>query len=306
MPSLRRTQAAYGHSVWPRSRAILAVTVAMSLLSTDTGFAAWPWSREPAKVPPKRITVPKRVTAPKRAAAPKRVTAPKPASLKCEPSKLRVILDVGHTAQSQGALSARNIPEFDFNVQIARRIGDKLKSEGFVETSLLVTEGKAKRSLFKRVAAANQSKTDLLLSIHHDSVPDSLLEQWEFDGKKSHFSDRFSGYSLFVSPRNPRFEASLTFARLLGHQMKAQGLQYATQYTLPIMGRHRRKLLDKEVGVYRYDELVVLGRTQMPAILLEAGSIINRDEELAMSSPARQDMISAAVAGAVKEFCRSR
>ena len=140
MPSLRRTQAAYGHSVWPRSRAILAVTVAMSLLSTDTGFAAWPWSREPAKVPPKRITVPKRVTAPKRAAAPKRVTAPKPASLKCELSKLRVILDVGHTAQSQGALSARNIPEFDFNVQIARRIGDKLKSEGFVETSLLVTE----------------------------------------------------------------------------------------------------------------------------------------------------------------------
>ena len=44
----------------------------------------------------------------------------------------------------------------------------------------------------------------------------------------------------------------------------------------------------------------------MPAVLLEAGSIINRDEELAMNSPERQDMISAAVAGAVKQFCELR
>jgi N-acetylmuramoyl-L-alanine amidase len=41
----------------------------------------------------------------------------------------------------------------------------------------------------------------------------------------------------------------------------------------------------------------------MPAVLLEAGSIINRDEELKMSSTERQDIISSAVTAAVKEFC---
>jgi N-acetylmuramoyl-L-alanine amidase len=169
-----------------------------------------------------------------------------------------------------------------------------------------VTDGKARPSLFKRVAVANRSGADLLLSVHHDSVPDRLLEDWEFEGKKSHFNDRFSGYSLFVSHDNPQFELSLKFATLLGHQIKAQGLEYAKQYTLPIMGRYRRELLDKDVGVYRYDTLVVLERTRMPAVLLEAGSIINRDEELAMNSPERQELISAAVAGAVKEFCESR
>ena len=66
-------------------------------------------------------------------------------------------------------------------------------------------------------------------------------------------------------------------------------------FTLPIMGRYQRKLLDKEVGVYRYDELVVLSRTSMPAVLLEAGSIINRDEELLMESADRQSLISAAL-----------
>jgi N-acetylmuramoyl-L-alanine amidase len=83
-------------------------------------------------------------------------------------------------------------------------------------------------------------------------------------------------------------------------------MDYARQYTLPIMGRYRHPLLDKDTGVYRYDELVVLRKTRMPAVLLEAGSIINRDEELAMTSPERQAMIASGVTAAVKEFCDPR
>jgi hypothetical protein len=44
----------------------------------------------------------------------------------------------------------------------------------------------------------------------------------------------------------------------------------------------------------------------MPAVLLEAGSIINRDEELRMSSHERQVLISAAVIDAVESFCAVR
>lgn len=238
-------------------------------------------------------------------AAPK-FRASKPVAPKCDRSKFSILLDVGHTAEAPGAKSARNVPEYDFNLRLAKRIEEKLKSEGFAATSLLVTNGEAKPSLFKRVTAANRSGAKLLLSIHHDSVPEPLVEEWDFEGAKSRFSDRFTGYSLFVSRRNPLFQTSLRFAALLGRQMKAEGLDYARQYTQPIMGRYRRKLLDKEAGVYRFDDLRVLGWTRMPAVLFEAGSIINREEELAMHSPERQDIISAAVAGAVKQFCDKR
>ena len=136
-------------------------------------------------------------------------------------------------------------------------------------------------------------------------MPNSLLEDWEFEGKKSHFSDRFSGYSVFVSRNNPDFETSLSFAELVAKEMKAQGLKYAQQYTLAIMGRYQHPLLNKETGVYSYDELIVLRKTKMAAVLLEAGSIINRDEELKMDSPERRDIISGAVAAAVKEFCEA-
>ena len=183
------------------------------------------------------------------------------------------------------------------------RLKEKLKAEGFAETRLLLTEGKARRSLVKRVDAANNLRADLFLSIHHDSVPNKFLEDWEFEGKKSHFSDRFSGYSVFVSRNNPDFKTSFAFAELIGKEMKAQGFDYAKQYSQAIMGRYQRELLNKETGVYRYDELIVLRKTRMAAVLLEAGSIINRGEELKMDLPERRDIISNAVATAVREFC---
>jgi N-acetylmuramoyl-L-alanine amidase len=41
----------------------------------------------------------------------------------------------------------------------------------------------------------------------------------------------------------------------------------------------------------------------MPAVLLEAGSIINRDEELLLRSPAHRALITASVTEAVERFC---
>jgi N-acetylmuramoyl-L-alanine amidase len=242
------------------------------------------------------------------AALARKVAKPKPpqSEVKCETPKFRIVVDVGHTPDSYGALSARNDTEFGFNFRLARLITAKLKAEGFAATRLLVTDGKARPSLFKRVNAANDGRADLFLSIHHDSVPDKLIETWEFDGANSYFSDRFSGHSLFVSQRNPHFAASLMLARMIGRQLKEQDLHYASQYTLPVMGRYRRQLLDKDVGVYRYDGLVVLSQTRSAAVLLEAGSIVNRDEEMAMNSPERQEMIAGAVAVAMREFCARR
>jgi N-acetylmuramoyl-L-alanine amidase len=315
---------------WPRRRTIIAALAAMALLPIEVSDAGWlsdvfKSSSKPAKSAkqaksPKHVTSRKPATLAKPAASPKRRTVKlaalgpvslSPAALKlatprCDPSKFRIVLDVGHTAESEGAISARNVSEFVFNLRLAKRIEEKLKAEGFAQTKLLLTEGKARRSLVKRVAAANNLPADLLLSIHHDSVPNKFLEDWEFEGRKSHFSDRFSGYSVFVSRDNPDFQTSLSFAELIGKEMKAQGLEYATQYTQAIMGRHQRPLLNKETGVYRYDELIVLRKTRMAAVLLEAGSIINRDEELKMSSPERRDIISSGVTAAVKEFCEPR
>ncbi|MBV8753764.1 MAG: N-acetylmuramoyl-L-alanine amidase [Hyphomicrobiales bacterium] len=232
--------------------------------------------------------------------------APKAAGATCDRAAFGLVLDVGHTAQVPGAKSARGALEFDFNLRLAKLIEQQLIEAGFAKTVLLVTEGPALAGLARRVARANAAHADLLLSIHHDSVPDSMLEKWDYNGEPHIFSDRFKGHSLFVSYENRDRKDSLRFARLLGLALKSRGLQYTPHYTDKIMGHRRRELIDAEAGVYRFDRLVVLKYPQMPAVLLEAGSIINRDEELLMGTPEHQAVIAAAVVEAAEGFCRER
>lgn len=232
--------------------------------------------------------------------------AAKPAAGKCDRAKFRIILDVGHTRESYGALSARSVPEFEFNLNLARRIEERLKADGFAEAWLMITEGKARPSLMTRVARANKRGADLFLSIHHDSVPGIYNESWEFEGKKRAFNDLFAGYSVFVSKLNPHYRESLRFARLVGNEMASQDLVFARQYDQWFMGKYQRELLDHEAGVYRYDQLIVLKMTKMPAVLLESGSIINRDEEVKMASEEHKDKVATAVLDAVSEYCNTR
>jgi N-acetylmuramoyl-L-alanine amidase len=232
--------------------------------------------------------------------------AAKPAAGKCDRSKFRIILDVGHTKESYGAMSSRNVPEFEFNLNLGKTIEERLKADGFAEAFLMVTEGKARPSLMSRVARANKRGADLFLSIHHDSVPGIYNESWEFEGRKRHFNDLFAGYSVFVSQQNPHYKESLRFAKLVGNEMASQDLVFARQYDQWFMGKYQRELLDHDAGVYRYDQLIVLKMTRMPAVLLESGSIINRDEEVKMASQEHKDKVATAVLGAVAEYCGTR
>src|SRR3954452_11875665 len=157
---------------WPRRRAIMVAMAALVLLPIEVSDAGWLSVFESSSKPgksPKHVTSSKRATLTRPAASPKRHTAKiaalrpaalkpsalKPAAIMCDPSKFRIVLDVGHTAESEGAISARNVAEFAFNLRLAQRIEEKLKAEGFADTRLLLTEGKARPSLVKRVAAAN-------------------------------------------------------------------------------------------------------------------------------------------------------
>jgi N-acetylmuramoyl-L-alanine amidase len=223
----------------------------------------------------------------------------------CARSALRVLIDVGHTATSPGADSARGVPEYEFNLKLAEVIAQSLHEAGFDKTVRLVTSGTRMASLFHRVASANNLHGDLFISIHHDSVPDNLKETWQYEGKKYSYSDWFSGYAIFVSNDNADRAASLAFGHSLGQELQKHGLHYTPHYTLPLMGRYRQELIDEEAGVYRYDHLV-LHSAHMPAVLLEAGSIINRQEELELATPERRLMVAEAVTASVEEFCAGR
>lgn len=221
----------------------------------------------------------------------------------CDRAQFRVLLDVGHTADEPGAISVRSATEYDFNLRLAREIERSLVEAGFAKTALQVTSGPARHALVKRVVDANAANADLLLSIHHDSVPDWLLQHMDEEGGPKRFSDRFKGHSIFVSYENADRAGSLQFAKMLGRALREKGLQFTSHYTEKFMRSRRRQLLDKEVGIYRFDKLYVLRAARMPAVLLEAGLIINPAEEAILAGSERQKLLAAATKEAVEKFC---
>jgi N-acetylmuramoyl-L-alanine amidase len=224
----------------------------------------------------------------------------------CQRAKFRVVLDVGHTLKVPGALSARGMTEYAFNLQLAQDTKQALLDAGFAETVLLITATAPWRGLFERAARANAMHADLFLAIHHDSVPDNLMQKWEYEGQQYEYNDDYPGYALFISNDNADRAGSLAFGHDLGKELQARGLHYTPHYTLALMGHRRRELVDKEAGVYRYDQLIVLRAARMPAVLLEAGSIVNRQEELELGTPERRSRTSAAIVAAVEDFCAAR
>lgn len=257
-------------------------------------------ARKAAAKPAKTVAGPAAVHAPLHLAA---LQVPEGAPA-CNRDTFRLLIDVGHTSEAPGAVSARGVDEYQFNLTLANELERFLRDKGFERTSVMITQGASHPALMARVARINQLMPNLMLSIHHDSVPDRFLETFEYADKPHRFSDRFSGHSIFVSASGAQYATSVLFARLMGKEMKAQGLHYTPHYVEKFMGDRQRILIDAENGVYRYDQLLVLKNTHVPSVLLEAGSIINREDEWKLHLPMYRAPIIAAIANAVDEFCR--
>jgi N-acetylmuramoyl-L-alanine amidase len=222
----------------------------------------------------------------------------------CKRSDFRIAIDVGHTPEAQGTFSARGVPEHTFNLILATNIVDALSRAGY-PTLLITVHGIGTSQLIERTSRARAFNASLFLAIHHDDVHSKYKSEWSVDGITRPYSDRFSGHSLFVSAKNIDFRGSLTFAQLLGEQLRLQGLQF-TRHHAENLPNEGRQLIDPEVGVYQYDDLIVLKRAASPAVLLEAGVILNRADEVVLASEERQKMIVNSVLGAAAEFCAMR
>ena len=210
------------------------------------------------------------------------------------PLAAQITVDVGHNRQEPGATSARGRVEFEFNRDLALEIGAALTKRGHAP-AVAGDDGNADRQPARRVKGVN---TALLLSVHHDSVQEFLLTDWEFEGRKLRYSDRFAGFSLFVSRDNPQLARSLKCASAIGAALRGAGFTPSLYHADRNYGENR-PFADKDNGVHYFDNLAIVRRAQVPAVLFEAGVIVNRDEELRMRDPAVRAKIASAVADGV-------
>lgn len=200
-----------------------------------------------------------------------------------------VAVDVGHGLADPGAISARGRPEFEFNRDFAAVLRPALEARGLAVRPVNF-DGRIGGLTARPQAAAG---ADFFLSIHHDSVREELLREWQWQGRTLTYTEAHSGFSLYVSRANPAPEFSGRCASAIGAMMRRAGF-VPTRHHYP-----KRPWADETNAVHHYDNLVVLYRTTLPAVLFEAGVIKHRDEELLLVDPARQARMADAVATGV-------
>lgn len=198
-------------------------------------------------------------------------------------------LDVGHGLADLGAISARGRGEFFFNQALAPVVQQALEARG-IAVRAVNFDGRIS-SLAARPEAARGA--DFFLSLHHDSLPAHEQESWVWEGRRHSFSDKYAGFSLHVSRRNPDTLVSGRCASAIGASMRMAGF-VPTRHHFP-----KHPWADEENAVHWHDNLVVLHRTTLPAVLFEAGVIKHRDEELLLSDPERMARMADAIATGV-------
>ena len=199
---------------------------------------------------------------------------------------IEVAVDVGHYAAEPGVISASGVPEFAFNLALASEV--KAELEKHRVSVRLIGERGDYAVLHHRTRDARGA--ELFVSIHHDSVQERLLPQ----------ADRFSGYSLFISRQNPKLARSLACASAIGAKLNAAGFTPSRYHADPVLGESR-PFADEANGVHYFDNLAVARTAAMASVLVEAGVIVNREEEQRMRDPQVRTRIAVAVAAGVHE-----
>jgi N-acetylmuramoyl-L-alanine amidase len=221
-------------------------------------------------------------------------------AMAAETSSCMVGIDIGHDRLASGATSARGRTEWSFNFDLATRLYDTMRSNGL--NAYLINPSAAQIKLSDRPRIAENAGATLFIAIHHDSVQPQYMSQWEWDGHTRLYSDRFNGFGLFVSAKNPAFDESVKVADDIADGLLARGLRPSLHHAEPIKGENR-PLLDAGRGIYQFDDLVVLKTANIPAVLIEAGIIVNREQELEVSTPGFQQKVVDAVMAAANSHC---
>ncbi|QKF73850.1 N-acetylmuramoyl-L-alanine amidase [Aliarcobacter faecis] len=184
-----------------------------------------------------------------------------------------LLIDTGHTPKKNGATSSTCIKEYEYNKSLTYSILDILKDENSLNITLS-SKNESQEISFEQRYESSKNK-DLFFSIHHDSVQEQFIK---YNEKPCPQTDYAKGFSIFVSKKNVDFEKSLIYAKIFAQELINSGLTPSLHHNENIKGENR-ELVDEKLGIYYFDNLKVLRNANSPAILFEAGVIVNPEDE---------------------------
>ncbi len=189
-------------------------------------------------------------------------------------STFTVLLDPGHGGYDVGAKGRRGIHEKDINLDVARKVRDKLQAQGI---RVLMTRSVDNFiSLWGRVGLARQYKPDIFVSIHTNAARNRTV----------------NGIELFYYANANVKENGTSCVR---NKTKSYQLARSIQSKMITQVRSRSR------GV-KGARFFVLRNATTPAILVEVGFITHGSEEKNLAQKNYRDTLAQAIADGIISF----
>ncbi|HEX3580598.1 MAG TPA: N-acetylmuramoyl-L-alanine amidase [Thermoanaerobaculia bacterium] len=217
----------------------------------------------------------------------------------------RVVIDAGHGGNDPGTTSPALLSEKDVTLDVARRLSALLQKNGF-EVVTTRTDDRL-IPLRERARLANQSDSDIFVSIHVNSIEQHTSEH----GVETYYlgptkdpsltklaadENRVSGYS--VADLRKLLDGIYADARRDESQRLAAAVQ---QQLFTNLKTNDRGL--ENWGVKRAP-FIVLVATEMPAILAEVGCMSNANEVTMLQRANYRQEIAEALFAGINEYSK--
>ena len=209
-----------------------------------------------------------------------------------------IVIDPGHGGKDIGAKGYDNrYFEKQATLAIATKVVRLLRKQPGL-TVLMTRDRDYFVTLKGRTQYANKHKADLFVSIHCNSTPRSKAgnasgtEIWVYSPKKkNHYAD-FETSQENTSSDDFGIFSDLSYQRY--YQRSYSVAENVEEYINKRLGQHIRRV--QQANFY------VLGRVNMPSILIETAFISNPREEFKLEDPDWQDNMAKAIADGILSY----
>jgi len=218
------------------------------------------------------------------------------------------VIDPGHGGEHPGAISPRGDREKDLALEIARRIGMRLRKLG--AKVVFTRTGDIAVPLANRAAIATAIRADLFVSVHLNSMP-TEEQRRRSQGVETYFlsANASDTHASAVAAREnadriagePEIDPEDPVAAILVDLEDAASLQGSSRLAYAIHERLVERLGVEDRGV-KQAPFYVLAGARMPAVLLEVGFVSHEEESRKLRTRAYQNQIADAVAEGVRAF----
>lgn len=190
-------------------------------------------------------------------------------SLPANLADIRVLIDPGHGGAETGSTGLNGLPEKELNLTVSRLLRDALLQEGFQVS--LTRNGDQALSLPERGQLVVDKKADIVLSLHHNALPDGR-DPLRAEGASCFY------YHAFSKPLAQALLDGLTDNR-------------GNRFTVP------------NYGLF-YDSLYMIRIHQALAVLVEIGFFTNPQEFERLIDPAFQQEEARRLASVLRQYCQ--